>query len=320
VTGAGVSIYLARASYPAPCARGESGAGLAVSGNGTVTLTATASTTGSAGVPVDLGASSAPLVSTSTTTYTYNGADELVGLSGPGLAASYTYNGDGLRASATTNGSTQQFTWDETGSELLADGANDYLYGPGGQVLEQVSKATGAAVFLHTDQLGSVRLLTDASGAVVGSASYSAYGSASYSAYGSVVSSTGTVTTPFGFAGGHTDPSGLIYLVHRYYEPATAQFISVDPLIAVTGEAYSYGGGDPVNVVDPAGLAGAEIDCNRCQQLQGLIQDLSNELTKRAQDLQENKLNLPSSGLMSIAGHQQQFENKQTKLRRFLNE
>ena len=176
----------------------------------------------------------------------YNGADELVGLSRPGLVASYAYNGDGLRTSATTNGSTQQFTWDQAGSELLSDGANDYVYGPGGQVLEQVSKSTGTAFFLHTDQLGSVRLLTDASGAVVGSASYSAYGS--------VVSSTGTETTPFGFAGGYADPSGLVYLVHRYYDPATAEFISVDPLVGLTGQAYGYVYGDPLNVIDPLGL------------------------------------------------------------------
>jgi hypothetical protein len=37
----------------------------------------------------------------------------------------------------------------------------------------------------------------------------------------------------------------------------TTGFISVDPLVAVTGQAYSYGGGDPVNVVGPSGCAGA---------------------------------------------------------------
>jgi RHS repeat-associated protein len=31
---------------------------------------------------------------------------------------------------------------------------------------------------------------------------------------------------PFGFAGGYTDPTDLIYLIHRYYDPSTGQFIS----------------------------------------------------------------------------------------------
>ena len=39
----------------------------------------------------------------------------------------------------------------------------------------------------------------------------------------------------------------------RYYDPATGQFLSVDPLVEETGQAYAYTGGDPVNRVDPAG-------------------------------------------------------------------
>ena len=42
--------------------------------------------------------------------------------------------------------------------------------------------------------------------------------------------------------------------VHRYYDPVTAQFVSVDPLVQSTGQPYTYAGSDPVNGVDPAGL------------------------------------------------------------------
>ncbi len=42
--------------------------------------------------------------------------------------------------------------------------------------------------------------------------------------------------------------------INRYYDPATGQFLSVDPLVGVTGAAYSYVGGDPVNGTDPLGL------------------------------------------------------------------
>jgi RHS repeat-associated protein len=44
--------------------------------------------------------------------------------------------------------------------------------------------------------------------------------------------------------------------VYRYYDPATGQFISSDPLVDVTGQPYAYVGGDPVNEVDPLGLWG----------------------------------------------------------------
>ncbi|MHB8263772.1 MAG: RHS repeat-associated core domain-containing protein [Acidimicrobiales bacterium] len=60
--------------------------------------------------------------------------------------------------------------------------------------------------------------------------------------------------TPFGYAGGYTDPTGLIYLINRYYDPPTAQFLSVDPLVSITDQPYVYVGGDPVNWVDPLGL------------------------------------------------------------------
>jgi hypothetical protein len=43
-------------------------------------------------------------------------------------------------------------------------------------------------------------------------------------------------------------------LVGRYYTPASGQFLSVDPLVDVTGQPYGYAGEDPVNGVDPMGL------------------------------------------------------------------
>jgi hypothetical protein len=43
----------------------------------------------------------------------------------------------------------------------------------------------------------------------------------------------------------------------RTYDPATAQFLSVDPLNAITGEPYSYAGDNPTNESDPLGLCGS---------------------------------------------------------------
>lgn len=108
-----------------------------------------------------------------------------------------------------------------------------------------MNEATGAPTYLYTDQLGSVTMEADSNGNVIGTQSYSPYGS--------LASSSGTDPTPFGFAGGYTDATGLIYLINRYYDPATGQFVSVDPLVQQTQEPYSYAGGDPINGNDPNG-------------------------------------------------------------------
>jgi hypothetical protein len=42
-------------------------------------------------------------------------------------------------------------------------------------------------------------------------------------------------------------------LVHRYYDPGTEQFLSVDALVNQTGTPYAYTPGDPVNAADPLG-------------------------------------------------------------------
>jgi len=52
---------------------------------------------------------------------------------------------------------------------------------------------------------------------------------------------------------GYADPDGLIYLLNRYYQPSSGQFISVDPAIAQTQQPYEYASGDPVLNSDPTG-------------------------------------------------------------------
>ncbi len=164
-----------------------------------------------------------------------------------GGTASYSYNGDGLRMSKTVGATTTAFSWDQSGPvpALLTAGPTSYVYGPGGQPIEQVTGST--PTYLQLDQQGSVRLLTDASGKVVG---MYAYGS-----YGTLLRHTGTATSALGYDGEYTDSeSGLVYLQARYYDPGTAQFISVDPAVSLTLTPYGYASGNPVNAGDPTGL------------------------------------------------------------------
>jgi RHS repeat-associated protein len=118
--------------------------------------------------------------------------------------------------------------------------------GPGGQPVEQVTGTT--ATYLVADQQGSTRLLTSAAGKVT--ATYS------YSPYGTVTSHAGAASTALQFDGQYTDAeSGYQYLQARYYDPATGQFLSVDPDVSLTAQAYDFAGGNPLNATDPTGLS-----------------------------------------------------------------
>jgi RHS repeat-associated protein len=175
--------------------------------------------------------------------YSYNQALELTGI---GSEVSYIYNGDGLRISKTVGSATTPFTWDVASElpSLLEDGANAYVYGPGELPLEQVS-GNIPLWFVH-DQLGSTRLLTNATGSSV--ATYT------YTPYGSVTRSSGTASTPLLYAGQYRDSeSGMYYMRARYYDPSTAQFLTRDPAVALTRSPYSYAGDNPSNMTDPTG-------------------------------------------------------------------
>ena len=173
----------------------------------------------------------------------YNGTN-----SSPTVAA-YTYNGDGNRTSKTVDGINTQYTWDTAqGVPLLAsDGTNQYIYGPGGVPLEYVNISNSAVTYYHQDQQGSTRALTDQSGNVIATFTTDAFGNPTASA--------GTAQTPLRYDGEYRDSeTGFIYLRARYYDPATAQFLTRDAADVVTRSAYGYGGNDPFNNIDPTGM------------------------------------------------------------------
>jgi RHS repeat-associated protein len=174
--------------------------------------------------------------------------DQANRLTAYGATGAYTYTGDGLRASKSVLGVAEPYTWDvaEGRPVLLVDGTTSYVYGPGGLPLEQITSA-GTVTYYHHDQLGSTRVLTNPAGIVVGTYAFDPYGKQT--------ASTGSVTNPFGFAGEYTDAeSGLLYMRARYYDPATAQWLTRDPLTAITHAPYAYVGDNPLNGTDPLGL------------------------------------------------------------------
>jgi RHS repeat-associated protein len=182
-----------------------------------------------------------------TTGYSYDQANRLTRYTAGTVTAAYLYNGDGLRVAKTAGGTTRAFVYDtaEGLPVVLTDGTASYVYGPGGTPIEQVTIADATVTYLHSDQLGSVRLLTNAAGGIAGTVSYTAYGTRT---------ATGTAS-PLGFAGQYTDTeTGLVYLRARYYDPATGGFLTADPALQKTGIPYSYANDDPVTGSDPTGL------------------------------------------------------------------
>ncbi|HET7446293.1 MAG TPA: RHS repeat-associated core domain-containing protein [Solirubrobacterales bacterium] len=187
------------------------------------------------------------------TTYAYDQTGNLTSVKRPAegevteISNTFKYDGTGLRTTETNGASTYPMAWDTTSAlPLLLHKGNDYyVYGPEGLPFEQI--ISSSPHYLHHDQLGSTRILTSSTGAVIGSYRYGPFGS--------LDSFTGTQSTQIGYAGQYrSHTSRLIYLRARTYDPATAQFLSPDPLVVLSGETYAYAADNPINAADPAGL------------------------------------------------------------------
>jgi RHS repeat-associated protein len=189
------------------------------------------------------------------TTYDYDQAGNLISVERPeegevsSINESLAYDATGLIASKISGLTTRYLTWDNSGALplLLSDEENSYIYGPNGLTIEQIS-AEEKPSYLHHDQLGSTRMLTDSAGEEAGAFSYAPFGG--------LEASTGAASTPMGFAGQYTDQqTGLQYLRARFYDPATAQFLTKDPLTAVLRTPYGYANENPLRYIDPSGMS-----------------------------------------------------------------
>lgn len=194
------------------------------------------------------------------TTYAYDQAGNLTSVLRPvegettEIKNTFKYDGTGLRATETNGASTYPMAWDTTSSLplLLRKGNDYYVYGPEGLPIEQI--ISGSPHYFHHDELGSTRLLTGSTGAVIGSYRYGPFGT--------LDEFTGTQSTQIGYAGQYrSHTSRLIYLRARTYDPATAQFLSADPLASVSGETYAYAADNPVNSTDSSGLLADACGC-----------------------------------------------------------
>jgi len=111
--------------------------------------------------------------------------------------------------------------------------------------------SAGAMSYFHTDGLNSVRQLTDGTGTLTYAANFDPYGSVlSQNSLGG--------SSNLGYTGAPSDPSGLVYLNARFYNPSLGSFLTHDPLEGSVSNpssfnGYGYAGGNPATYIDPSG-------------------------------------------------------------------
>jgi RHS repeat-associated protein len=109
----------------------------------------------------------------------------------------------------------------------------------------------GATYYLTYDQVGSLRVVVDASGNVVKRIDYDSFGD--------IINDTNPGSqVPFGFAGGlHDRDIGLVRFGFRDYDPDIGRWTAKDAIIFKGGaiDLYGYVANNPINFTDPTGRA-----------------------------------------------------------------
>ena len=108
----------------------------------------------------------------------------------------------------------------------------------------------GQKYYLHYDQVGSLRAVSDASHTLVKEITYDTYGNI-------LTDTNPSFKIPFGFAGGLYAPdTKLTHFGYREYDAYTGKWTAKDPIGFAGGDSnlYGYVLGDPVGFVDPDGL------------------------------------------------------------------
>ncbi|MCZ2154452.1 MAG: hypothetical protein LC114_11230 [Bryobacterales bacterium] len=167
-----------------------------------------------------------------------------------GSVTMYAYDGEGRRVKKTTNGVSTVYVYAADG-ELAAE------YGGTAQ--------TAGTRYLTADHLGSVRLVTDASGNVLSRHDYLPFGEEIPAGVGGRTTGMGYVANPAvtqKFTGKERDgETGLDFFESRYFSAAQGRFTSSDVMIGKPEwlvdpqrwNRYAYVRNNPPKYVDPDG-------------------------------------------------------------------
>jgi RHS repeat-associated protein len=173
---------------------------------------------------------------------------------------SIVYDGDGNRVSETIAGVTTSYLvadqnatgYAQVMDELQAGAVvRSYSYGLTLINERQVLNGIPAISFYGYDGHGSVRFLTDSTGAVTDTYTYDAFGT--------LISRHGATSNNYLFAGEQFDPAlGVYYNRARYYDQRAARFWTMDIYEGTAAEPsslhkYVYARNNPVDRIDPSG-------------------------------------------------------------------
>jgi RHS repeat-associated protein len=175
----------------------------------------------------------------------YDAENRLTSVSGT-VSASFVYNGDGQRVTATTGTTITTYIG---GYFEWQSGAGKSYYFAGAQ---RVAMRTSAGLkFLLGDHLGSTAVTASASGGFETETRYYPWGEARWS--------SGSSPTDYQFTGQQNVASiGLYYYNARWYDSALGRFVQADIFIPDPGnpvsfDRYSYVLNSPLRYVDPSG-------------------------------------------------------------------
>lgn len=196
-------------------------------------------------------------VSGQTTNYTYDVLGNLKSVTlADGTVIEYVIDGRNRRVGKKINGTLVQGFLYENQHRVVAelDGSGNivsrFVYGSRDTVPDYMMRS-GVTYRIIANHLGSARLIVDAStGAVVQQIDYDEFGN--------ITQDTNPGFSPFGFAGGLYDQqTSLTRFGRRDYDAQIGRWTAKDPILFGGGDAnlYVYTIGDPINWVDPSGLA-----------------------------------------------------------------
>lgn len=193
-----------------------------------------------------------------TTSYTYDVLGNLTHVTlSDGTNIDYVIDGRNRRVGKKVNGTlTQGFLYqDQLWPIAELDGLGNvvarFVYGSKLNVPDYMIKG-GATYRILADHLGSPRLIVNATDGSIAER-------LDYDEFGNVTTDTNPGFQPFGFAGGLYDrDTGLTRFGARDYDPETGRWTGKDPTKFRGGDAnlYGYSLADPVDLIDPWGLAG----------------------------------------------------------------
>jgi RHS repeat-associated protein len=136
------------------------------------------------------------------------------------------------------------------GYHVFFDRWSEWVY-LNGELLAQFDKNPGWAnppYYFHNDHLGTPQRMTDATANLKWDVDYKPFGEVAFNVL--------QMAQPFRFPGQYKDQLfNIHYNYQRYYDPSLGRYITSDPIGLAGGlNTYGYVGGDPINLVDPAGL------------------------------------------------------------------